>query len=251
MKPLRPGIVVTLGVAAALGMSLGARPAAADVDRGASPVVLQVAARPAHTDATPCLSVRTGHALHLRHHRHGGRHAGRMAGATTTRREPLSPPRPHPEHRAALPRVGTGTRTHGGSRDGQRAIATLPGLPALLTLEAGSFDADQNASFARMRGFVHSGRGPPRAGPFTSLPPSFAGGLPLLLPSTALLLPLQSGSSDAPRSHGVFRAAPGWTAAACSYRFTRSEEPLQRCSHACRPEGAAVCCLMPSVGGFS
>jgi hypothetical protein len=115
MKPLRQtiqAIVVTLGLTAALGLTFWARPAAADpdrdacpaaadADRGACPAVIHVSARPVHTDATARMATRRGHAARAHRHRHGGVRAGRISGTTTTRREPLSPPRQRPEHRAA------------------------------------------------------------------------------------------------------------------------------------------------------
>ncbi len=256
MMPLRSTVsekmVLTAALAVAVTLSLAtaawARPATC-LEACASRGALTTVARASHTAASRHVAaVQKAHPR--QHHRHGLR-ANRALGVTTTRPQPLSPPRQRPEHRAALPRVSARERTHSGPRAGYRALAALPGLYSLPTSTPGRLDSDRIPFSEGQPGLDHSGRGPPRAGPFTSLPPSFAGGLPPYLQSTAVRPSIQSGSSDAPRSHGVFRAAPGWLAAASSYRFTPSQEPLQRCSHACRPEGAAVCCLMPSVGGFS
>lgn len=261
MEPLRTSsvtrLIVTAAFTAAFAVTLAALawagpeagPGGCDA-RCASAAALVVAARPAHTDASS-RHIAASHAAHARHHHRHLVHASRGLGVTTTRPQPLSPPRQHPEHRAALPRLSAGLRTHSGSRDGQRALTALPGLPALLTLAGEGLDPDQNQSVARMEGFIYSGRGPPRAGPFTSLPPSLAGGLPLLLLSTAPWPHLQSGSLIATQSRGVSHAAPVRLTAASSYRFSPSLEPLPCCSCANRPEGAVACFFMPSVGGFS
>ena len=243
---------VTAAFAAALTMALAsaswAQPATC-AGPCASRAAFVVTARASHTDAS-ARHVASSRAAGLRHHHRHALLANRSTGATTTRPQPLTPARQRPEHRAALPRVTARMRTQTGPREGQRALAALPGLPSHLTLAGGRLDPDQIHFIARTDGFIYAGRGPPRPGPFTSLPPSCAGGLPLLLLSAALWPLLLSGSSNASWSRGVSRAAPVRLAAASSYRFTPLLEPPPSCSYANRLEGAVVCFLMPSVGGF-
>jgi len=84
------------------------------------------------------------------------------------------------------------------------------------------------------------------------IPPSLAGGHPTLSASPALTSATQHpGSTDAPPDRGLLRPASARVRPACSYSTTESQEPLTGCSHPCRPEGAAGCCSMPSVGGIS
>ena len=236
MKPLR----MVLAVGLSLTAFVAARPAAAGADPMASPASLHAAALGAHTHVQPG-STSASHATNVRHHHHHRAAANRASTATTTRPQPLSPPRQHPEHRAALPRVSAGGRNHAGPRDGQRAFAAVTGLRSLFTPAAAPMDPDQNEIARGVKGFPLESRGPPRAGPFDSLPPSFAGGLPRYLQSPAPIL-RPSGSTVAASSRGLIPAAAhARFRSACSYELTRSQEPLQCCSHACRPEGAAVC----------
>ena len=243
MKTVRIAIPMALALAAALV----ARPAGADAVRHAAPASLHAAAHPVHTAAAS----RVACATHgIRHHLH--RHAPRPGhGFTiaTTRPLPLRPTRSHPDHRAALPRARAVQRDHGGVRSGHRTLATLPGVPSLLTLAVAPLDPDQNETISREEGTVFAGRGPPSPPTHTTLPPSFAGGPALDLPSPAIL-PVPSDRPDADPSRGVPSAALRPRSDG-SYRITRFQEPLTGSSHACRPEGAAVCCIRPSFGGYS
>ncbi len=257
MKPLRHAVLSTPIVTAAFAATLGVMFATASwagppaCAGSCTPrTALVVPARAAHTDAS-ARHVASSHLARARHHHRHALRVSRSFAPVAARPQPLSPARQRPEHRAALPRMNASTRTHSGPRDGQRALAALPRMPSMLTLAGGWFDPDRIQCILCQGGLVHSGRGPPRAGPFTSLPPSRAGGLPPFLLSTASFALLQSGSSDASRSRGVYRGVSMRIAAVSSYRLTRSLEPLQRCSCANRPEGAVACSLMPSVGGFS
>lgn len=256
MTSLRNTISSTLALAALLAaaatLSLAtaamARPATC-LEACAPAATFTTVAHPAHTAAWHHQA--PGRAAHPRaHHRHASR-ASRALGVTTTRPQPLSPPRQRPEHRAALPRVSSGGRTHAGPRAGDRGLAALPGLHSLPTPAARALDADQIQLNERQPGLDHPGRGPPRTGPFTSLPPCFAGGLPPFLPSTAPRSLVQPGSSCASRLGRGIRAASALARTASSYGRNPFPEPLQSCSCADRPEGAAAFGLMPSVGGFS
>ena len=243
MKTIRIAILVAMALAAAVL----ARPAGADATRRAAPTSLHTAARPAHTAAAGSLaSASHGARHHLRRHAPRPGHGFTIA---TTRPLPVRPTRSHPDHRAALPRARAVQRDHGGVRSGHRMLATLPGIPSLLTLTVAPLDPDQNETFSREEGTVFAARGPPSAPSHTSLPPSFAGG-PSSDPASPAILPVQSGSPGAEPSRGIPSAATR-PRPACSYRITRFQEPLQGSSHACRPEGAAVCCIRPSVGGHS
>jgi hypothetical protein len=236
MKPVRMVLAVGLSLAA----FITARPAVAGADPMAPPAPLHSAALGAHTHVQPGTTC-ASHAAHLRRHHHHRAATIRASATTTTRPQPLNPARQRPEHRAALPRVSASGRTHAGPRDGQRAFAAITGLRSLLTVAVAPMDPDQNEIVRGLEGFPLESRGPPRAGPLDSLPPSFAGGLPRYLLSPA---PTHRpfGSTVAASPGGLIPAAArARPRTACSYGFTRSQEPLQGCSHACRPEGAAAC----------
>jgi len=187
-------------------------------------------ARASHTDAS--------------HHRarHRARHAAihRSAFATPALPQPLRAPKPHREHRAALPRVHSNGRTHGDPRTGGRLAATVPGQPSLLTVSVTRLDRCQNACNAMVGGCELSGRGPPRAPPRTDLPPSLAPGPPQHLPTAALVF-LSTQTIRRTARMTARECFPGaMPRAGLAPLFPMYQEPPSSCSHANRPEGAVA-----------
>jgi hypothetical protein len=244
MKSIRNAAIVMLTLAGAM---LVRTAVAADSARATPGPSVHAAARASHT-ATHAHATRAGH--RAAHHRFARTRYGITAG--DGRPTPLHPVGRGPERRAALPRIHRTVRDHGGSRSGHRTLATVPGLPTLLALDFTQLDPDQNQTMSCETGCVLAGRGPPAPAEPSSFPPSLAGGHPTLsaspAPTSATHHP---GSTDAPPDRGLLRPASARVRPAFSYPITDLQEPLTGCSHPCRPEGAAGCCSMPSVGGNS
>jgi hypothetical protein len=187
-------------------------------------------ARASHTDASH------HHARH-RAHRAAIHHS---AFATPALPQPLRPQKSRPDHRAALPRVHQGGRTHGDPRTGGRLAATVPGQPSLLTVSVTRLDRSQNACNAMVGGCELSGRGPPRAPPRTDLPASLAPGPPQHLPPAAPVFL----STQTIRRTARFAAREAFPGAiprpGLAPLFPLYQEPPSSCSHANRPEGAVA-----------
>ncbi len=255
MKPLHTAVraasIVKATTVAAFAIALAsALPASAVAGgAGAATRTMCAPARAAHTDASARHLARN-RAAHARHRHHRLAHVTR-GGVTTTRPQPLSPPRSRPEHRAALPRVSARVRTPSGPRDGHGALALAPVPRAQTTPTGARLDPDRFQLVVHQGGGVHAGRGPPRAGPLTTLPPFSVGGLPSFLTSATLPTQLQSSRSSASHVREVCRSASARPGAAFPYRDTPSSEPLTSCSYANRPEGAVACGSMPSAGGLT
>jgi len=239
--------IAAIAALALAGSILGRTAVAADSARGTPGPAMHAPARASHTVA----HARSAHAgRRAAHHRLARTRYGITAG--DERPMPLHPAGRGPERRAALPRVHRSVRDHGGSRSGHRALATVPGLPNLLAHSVSQLDPDQNDTMCFEPGCALAGRGPPGPAEPSRIPPSLAGGHPTLSASPALTSATQHpGSTDAPPDRGLLRPASARVRPACSYSTTESQEPLTGCSHPCRPEGAAGCCSMPSVGGIS
>ena len=228
-------------LALVLGACLAPRPALA---AGSHPrAEMRGVAHAVHTDASVAGATRLHAGVRHRHHRHATLERQASAAATTPRPQPLRPERPRPDPRAALPRLGGRAHGHGGTRAHDRTAAAQPGRSALIAVATAPLDDHQNDSTVPPGGSSHSGRGPPRAASSATLPLSGAGLVQLLLPIPA---PAAStpGSSEVTVEGVATRARM-----ACPCAFVSVLELLPSCSHACRPEGAAACRSLPSIGG--
>ncbi len=226
-----------------LAAIVAARPALAAENH--SRAEMRGVAHAVHTDASGVRSTRLHAGVRRRHHRHAALERQASAADATPRPQPLRPERPRPDPRAALPRLVGGAHGHGESRAHDRTAAALPGRSALIAVATIPLDIHQNDSTVPPGGSSHAGRGPPRAASYATLPPLCAGRADLLLPIPAPAASNPGPSADTPR--GI---ATGTRARmACPYAFVSVPEPLQGCSHACRPEGAAACRSLPSFGG--
>jgi hypothetical protein len=242
MKLVRTAAMLALMLAA----TVAARPAAS----ASRPprAGLQVAARALHTDASGARSSRAhGHSGHRHAHHHRARTNAAARLASSTAPAPLQPMKPGPDHRAALPRIGGGAHGQGGTRAAGSIHAALAGRTAPLILAGAAHTPRGDDSNVPSGGSIHSGRGPPLGASLTTLPPLRARRAAPNFPLRAST-PRESDPSELsePPDHARMRA----TVARCSVIRLNHERIIRR-SHACRPEGAAGCDLMPSIGGLT
>ena len=242
MKLVRTAAMLALILAA----TVAARPAAS---AGRAPRAgLQVAARAVHTDASGARSSRA-HARsahrHTHHHRARTNPAARLASSSAP--APLQPMKPGPDHRAALPRIVGSGHGQGGTRAAGSIHAALAGRAAPLILAGAAHTPRGDDSNVPSGGSIHSGRGPPRIASLTTLPLLRAR---RAAPNFSLRAPTppepEPSEFSEPPDHARIRA----TVARCSVVRLNQERNFRR-SHACRPEGAAACYLMPSIGGLT
>ena len=182
-------------------------------------------------------------ARHRAHHHDGaivrsGRHRA-FPGVPA----PHSPARQRAEHRAALPVAARGHHRAPTSRPSHA-------LPVAIVIPTGSaiaarLDALPDDSFSILAGRVISGRGPPRARRFASLPPTSLPGS--LLTSRSAAPPARSSFPTHP-AVAVARVLPCLPAGPRAVPLPECPETVSGRSHVRRPGGTAACLTTPSRG---